>query len=88
LQPVKGYTDKEGDFMSNFVICINNKDNPASLILGKVYLTLSDAAEHNMVRVIDEDKSESDGYLYEASMFAQIELPETVRLALQQRGQL
>jgi hypothetical protein len=76
--------------MNNFVICINNEDNPASLILGKVYLTLpdADAAAHNMVRVIDEDKSESDGYLYEASMFAQIELPETARLALEQRGQL
>ena len=76
--------------MRNFVICINNEGNPASLILGKVYPTLpdADAAAHNMVRVIDEDKSESDGYLYEASMFAYIELPETVRLALEQRGQL
>ncbi|MBV5272719.1 MAG: hypothetical protein JZU52_03430 [Lamprocystis purpurea] len=76
--------------MSNFVICINNEDNPASLIMGKVYPILpdADAAAHNMVRVIDEDKSESDGYLYEASMFAHIDLPETVRLALEQRGQL
>ena len=76
--------------MNNFVICIDNEDNPAGLILGKVYATLPDAiaAAHNMVRVIDEDKSESDGYLYEASMFAHIELPETVRLALEQRGQL
>jgi hypothetical protein len=54
--------------MSDFVICIN-ESNPASLILGKVYLTLSDAqAEaHNLVHVIDEDKSELDGYLYPAS---------------------
>ena len=29
--------------MSDFVICINNESNPASLILGKVYRTLSDA---------------------------------------------
>jgi len=58
--------------MSDFVICINNDSNPASLILGKVYRTLSDAeAEaHNMLRVIDEDKSELDGYLYPASMRA------------------
>jgi hypothetical protein len=76
--------------VSNFVICINNEDNPASLILGKVYLTLPDADAEALkrVRVIDEDKSESDGYLYGASMFAQIELPETVGLALEQRGQL
>lgn len=76
--------------MNAFVICINNEDNPASLISGKVYPTLRDveAAAHDMVRVIDEDKSESDGYLYDASRFAPIELPETVRQALEQRGQL
>ena len=70
--------------MSSFVICINNDSNPASLILGKVYRTLPDAeAEaHNMLRVVDEDKSESDGYLYLASMFAPIELPEVAERAL------
>ncbi|MCA1670647.1 MAG: hypothetical protein LC799_00060 [Actinobacteria bacterium] len=51
--------------MNDFVICINNDSNPASLIPGKVYRTLPDAeAEpHNMLRIIDEDKSEPDGYL-------------------------
>jgi hypothetical protein len=70
--------------MSEFVICINNESNPASLIIGKVYRTLSDAeAEaHNMLRVVDEDKSEPDGYLYPASMFAPIEVPEVARQAL------
>ncbi len=70
--------------MSSFVICINNDSNPASLILGKVYRTLPDAeAEaHKMLRVVDEDKSESDGYLYPASMFAPIELPEVAERAL------
>ena len=70
--------------MSNFVICINNDSNPASLILGKVYRRLPDAdAElHNMLRVIDEDKSEPDGYLYPASMFAPIELPKIAEQAL------
>ena len=74
--------------MSDFVICINNDSNPASLIFGKVYRTLSDAqAEaHNMLRVIDEDKSEPDGYLYPASMFAPIELPEVVKQALTAAG--
>ena len=45
--------------MSDFVICISNKSNPASLIVGKVYRTRSDAeAEaHSMLRVLDEDKS-------------------------------
>jgi len=70
--------------MSDFVICINNASNPASLILGKVYRTLPDAqAEaHNMLRVVDEDKSEPDGYLYPASMFTPIELPEVAKRAL------
>ncbi len=70
--------------MSRFVICINNDSNPASLILGKVYCTLPDAeAEaHNMLRVVDEDKSEPDGYLYPASMFTSIELPEAAERAL------
>lgn len=73
--------------MSDFVICINNEDNPASLILGKVYPVLPDmdAAAHKMVRIIDEDQSESDGYLYEASMFANIELPEMVKRVLEHR---
>ncbi len=70
--------------MSDFVICINNKSNPASLIVGKVYRTLSDAEgeSHGMLRVLDEDKSEPEGYLYPASMFAPVELPEVARRAL------
>jgi len=70
--------------LSCFVICINNKSNPASLILGKVYRSLPDASAetHGMIRVIDEDKSEPDGYLYPASMFAPIELPEAAERAL------
>ncbi|NUQ85576.1 MAG: hypothetical protein HUU11_12750 [Anaerolineales bacterium] len=64
--------------MNKFVLCINNSDNPASLIVGKVYRRLPDpeAEAHNMIRVIDEDTSEPDGYLYPEAMFAPIELPE------------
>ena len=74
--------------MSDFVICINNESNPASLILGKVYRILPDPAAmtHNMLRVIDEDKSEPDGYLYPAAMFAPIELPEVAKQALMAAG--
>lgn len=74
--------------MSRFVICIDTDNNSASLILGKVYRTLPDAAAeaHNMLRVIDEDKSEPDGYLYAASMFAPIELPEAAERALLAAG--
>jgi hypothetical protein len=74
--------------MSDFVICINNESNPASLILGKVYRTLPDAEAkaHHMLRVIDEDKSEPDGYLYPTAMFAPIELPEVAKRALMAAG--
>lgn len=70
--------------MNNFVICISNENNPASLILGKVYRQVPDAeAEtHEMLRVIDEDKSEPDGYLYPTSLFAPIQLPESAERAL------
>ena len=64
--------------MSEFVICINSDNNPASLIVDKVYRTLSDPAveAHHMLRVVDEGQSEPDGYLYPVAMFAPIELPE------------
>ena len=54
------------------------------MILGKVYRRLPDAEaeQHNMLRVIDEDRSEPDGYLYPASLFAPIELPEAAERAL------
>ncbi|MGD2205588.1 MAG: hypothetical protein PVH17_02305 [Anaerolineae bacterium] len=70
--------------MNGFVICMDNESTPASLILGKVYRTLPDrdADSHNMLRVIDEDTSEPDGYLYPASMFAHIELPEVAERVL------
>jgi hypothetical protein len=75
--------------VSRFVICINNESNQASLILGKVYRTLpdADAEAHHMLRVLDEDKSEPDGYLYPASMFAPIELPEAAQRALTTAGE-
>ena len=74
--------------MSDFVICINNDSSPASVILGKVYRTLPDAEaeSQNMLRVIDEDKSEPDGYLYLASMFAPVELPEAAERVLMAAG--
>ena len=74
--------------MSKFVICINNKGNPASLIVGKVYRQLPDeeAEAHGMIRVIDEDTSEPDGYLYSAKKFAPIEVPEAAAKVLTAAG--
>ncbi len=74
--------------MSEFVICLDNECNPASLIVGKVYRRLSDATaeSHGMLRIIDEDTSELDGYLYPASMFVAVELPEVAKQVLMTTG--
>ena len=74
--------------MSEFVICINNEGNPASLIVGKVYRRLPDpeAEAHDMIRIVDEDLSEPDGYLYPASMFVPVELPERAKQVLMAMG--
>ena len=70
--------------MSEFVICMNNEGNPASLIVGKVYRRLPDpeAESCNMLPIIDEDLSEPDGYLYPASMFVPAELPVEAKWVL------
>jgi hypothetical protein len=74
--------------MGEFVICIDNHNNPAILILGKVYRMLPDveAEARTMLRLTDEDTSEPDGYLYPASMFAPVELPEVARRVLMAAG--
>jgi hypothetical protein len=74
--------------MSEFVICINDEGNLASLIVGKVYRRLPDpeAEAHDMIRIVDEDLSEPDGYLYPASMFVPVELPEEAKQALMALG--
>lgn len=70
--------------MNQYVVCIDNKNNLASLILGKVYRKLADseAESQGMIRVIDEDMTEADGYLYPASMFVPIDLPLVAERAL------
>jgi len=70
--------------MSEFVICIDSESNPASLIVGKVYrrLTDADAESHHLLRIIDEDTSEPDGYLYPAAQFLPVELPEKAKQVL------
>jgi hypothetical protein len=74
--------------MSEFVICIDNQSNPASLIVGKVYRRLPDidAESHRMLRVIDEDASEPDGYLYPQSIFVPVDLPEEAKQVLMAAG--
>jgi hypothetical protein len=63
-----------------FVVCIKNDSYPAALELRKIYKVVADAraAEHGQIRVIDES---GEDYLYPASFFVPIELPEAVEIA-------
>ena len=64
-----------------FVVCINNKDYPASLELHKIYRVLpdEDAYEDGDIRVIDES---GEDYLYSADRFVEVDLPQPIRRSL------
>lgn len=64
-----------------FVICIDNTDYAASLIVKKIYQVLPDeeAAKDDFIRIIDES---GEDYLYHASHFILVELPLEVEQAL------
>jgi hypothetical protein len=66
---------------SNFVICIDNSEYPASLERRKIYEAIadSDANEHGQIRVIDES---GEDYLYPAECFVDANLPENIRAAV------
>ena len=68
-----------------FVICISNKDYPASLEVRKIYRAVPDphAAKHQMIRVIDES---NEDYLYPLSYFVPIELPKAAEEAFSIAG--
>lgn len=64
-----------------FVVCLRNEGYEVSLERHKIYQALSDAdaARHRQVRVIDES---GEDYLYPASCFAPIELPQAIQKAV------
>ena len=64
-----------------FVVCLKNKGFEVSLERRKIYQVLpdSDAGKHRQLRVIDES---GEDYLYPASYFTPIELPQPVRKAV------
>jgi hypothetical protein len=66
-----------------FAVCIQNANYPASLEVRKLYQVLpdDDAARHQYLRVIDES---GEDYLYPASYFMMIDLPQVIKKALQQ----
>lgn len=64
-----------------FVVCIKNKDFPASLELRKLYRVLVDpvAAKLGQLRVVDES---GEDYLYPAQYFVPVHLPEAAERAV------
>jgi hypothetical protein len=63
-----------------FVVCVNNKDSPASLELRKLYQVIADeaAAKHHQFRVTDES---GEDYLYPEEYFVPVQLPQTAEKA-------
>ncbi len=72
---------KQEQIEPQFVVCIKNEGYSASLELRKIYRAVSDssAAAHRLIRVIDES---GEDYLYPASYFAPIALPDSLVKAL------
>jgi hypothetical protein len=64
-----------------FVVCINNDNYPASLELHKIYRVIpdEDASVDGDIRIIDES---GEDYLYPASYFVPIKVPQTVEESL------
>lgn len=64
-----------------FLLCVKNDAYPASLEVRKIYRALPDpaASAKGFVRVVDES---GEDYLYPASHFVAIDLPQTALDAL------
>ena len=73
--------EKSKQNVSNFVVCINNSDYPASLELHKIYRVIADkeAEEEGDIRIIDES---GEDYLYPSSYFVPIQVPQPVEESL------
>jgi hypothetical protein len=71
------------DRKSRFVVCVDNADYPASLELHKICRVVPDrdAESEGDIRIIDES---GEDYLYSASCFAPIKVPQAVESSLLQ----
>jgi len=66
---------------AGFVVCIDNADYPASLELHKIYRVVPDpdVEADGDIRIVDES---GEDYIYSASYFTPIEVPEVVAASL------
>lgn len=60
-----------------FAICVDNRNYEVSLEVRKLYEVVddADAEKHGQIRVIDES---GEDYLYPATAFNRVSLPDTV----------
>jgi hypothetical protein len=67
--------------MLQFVVCVKNKNYPASLELRKLYQVVADrvAGKLHQIRVIDES---GEDYLYPEDYFVPVRLPEAAGKAV------
>ncbi len=70
-----------------FVICIRNRGYSASLELRKLYQTVRDevATKHQQIRIIDES---GEDYLYPATYFIPVKLPQSAEKAVRRATSL
>jgi hypothetical protein len=69
-----------------FVVCICNEENPASLELRKLYQVIPDgkAAKLHLLRIIDES---GEDYLYPEDYFVPVKLPQAAGRAVLRAAQ-
>lgn len=66
---------------SDFVVCIDNSDYPASLEIHKIYRVIDDkeAEDEGDIRIVDES---GEDYIYPSSYFVAIQVPQKVEESL------
>ena len=63
-----------------FVVCINNHDYPADLLLHKIYRVIPDPnIEPDDIRIVDES---GEDYIYPKSYFMPIKVPVKLKESL------
>jgi hypothetical protein len=67
--------------MTQFVVCLDNRDYAASLERGKLYSVLDDETgrQLGLLRIVDES---GESYLYPAARFAAIVVPQEIAVRL------
>lgn len=70
--------NKIGQNRARFVVCVNNKDYPASLELHKIYRVVpdDDAEADGDIRIADES---GEDYLYSQNRFVPIRVPTVLK---------